>query len=245
MGLYCHFILMCFLFIVLSSRAVAMSLPVNLSESDRIRVLEVLGFGSAPKILDKPYPLGGYTGIEVGISSEFIPVEDLASLGNKTSERGELNYYTLSFGKGLYYNVDTYLYFTPFLQNEKVQTYGGQLRWGFYETIYFPISFSAVFFAGGANFSNLFNVTTVGVDLIATVAMDNVAIYFGGGRARAVGRFIGGTDGITDTQETEKQDTTENHAVFGLNIDISKMFVAFEVDRYADSNYSAKLGYRF
>lgn len=244
MVLFRKSILVCFFLTSFSSWAET-SLPRNLNESDRIRALEVLGYGSAPKTLNNPYPLGGYKGIEVGLSSEFIPIEDLASLGNKTTEKGELNYYTLSFGKGLYHNVDTFMYFTPFLQDEKVQTYGGQLRWGFYETAFFPFSLTTNLFVGGANFSNLINVTTVGFDLIATVAMDNVAIYFGTGRVRASGQFIGGSDGITNTQETESHDINENHSVFGLNLDISKVFLAFEIDRYTDSSYSGKLGYRF
>lgn len=244
MGLYRYSIFMCFLFGTLSSWA-ATSLPRNLNQVDRVRTLQILGFGSAPKTLDNPYPLGGYTGIEIGLSSEFIPVEDLANLGSKTAEKGELNYYILSIGKGLYYNIDTYMYFTPIFQNEKVQTYGGQLRWGFYESSFFPLSLSTVLFVGGANFSNLVNVTSVGLDLIASVTMDNVAIYFGTGRARVSGKFIGGSNGITDTQETENEDLNESHAVFGLNVDISNAFLAFEVDRYTDSSYSTKLGYRF
>lgn len=244
MALYRYSIFIYFLFSAFSSWS-ATSLPKNLNEADRNRALQILGFGSAPKILDKPYPLGGYTGVEIGLSSEFIPVAELASLGSKTTDKGELNYYTLSFGKGLYYNVDTFMYFTPFLQNEKVQTYGGQLRWGFYEAPFFPLSLTGNLFVGGANFSNLINVTTVGLDLIATVSMDNVAIYVGTGTVRASGKFIGGVDGITSSQETESQDVMENHSVFGLNIDISKMFLAFEIDRYTDSTYSGKLGYRF
>lgn len=94
-------------------------------------------FGSASKVLDNPYPLGGYTGIEFGLASEFIPVEDLASLGSKTTDKGEYNYYTLTLGKGLYYNVDMHAYFTPFGQAEKMQSYGAQIRWGFYEASFF------------------------------------------------------------------------------------------------------------
>lgn len=223
----------------------ATPLPRNLNEVERVRALQILGFGSAPKTLDNPYPLGGYTGVEIGLSSEFISMEDLSALGSTTSSKSDLNFYNLSFGKGLYRNVDTFVYFTPYMQNERVQTYGGQLRWGFYEAGFFPLSVTANFFVGGANFSNLVNITTLGLDLLATVAMDNVAIYFGGGRVRAIGKFIGGPEGITNTQETETHDIIESHTVFGLNVDVSSLFFAFEIDRYIDSNYSGKLGYRF
>ncbi|MEN0057677.1 MAG: hypothetical protein AAGB31_02490, partial [Bdellovibrio sp.] len=212
---------------------------------DQVRALQILGFGSAGKILDNPYPLGGYTGIEVGLTSEFIPVEDLANLGDTTDASGEFTYYTLTFGKGLHYNVDIHVYFTPFIQKEKIQTYGGQLRWGFYETSFFPLSFSAMVYAGGANFANLINVTNWGADLLATVTMDNVAVYAGMGRIWSVGQFIGGADGVTDNQETVERSYSDMHSVFGLNIDIDKFFVAMQVDRYVDSVYSGKVGFRF
>ncbi|MGZ3770760.1 MAG: hypothetical protein ACXVCP_06210 [Bdellovibrio sp.] len=240
-----RYFLLLLVFLSTSNSRAATALPKNLNQADRVRALQILGLGSAPKLLDNPYPLGGYSGVEIGLSSEFISLQDLASLGSRTSDNGELSFYNFSLGKGLYYNVDTFIYFTPYLQSEKIQFYGGQLRWGFYESPHFPLTFSASFYFGGANFSNLINVTTVGADIIATVNMENVAVYFGGGRVRAVGKFSGGADGVTNTGETEGQDILESHTVFGLNVDISKAFLAFEVDRYLDSNYSAKLGYRF
>lgn len=223
----------------------ATSLPKGLDSADRTRALEILGFGSAPKILDNPYPLGGYSGIEVGLSSEYIPLEDLATLGTTSKDKGEFNFYTLSFAKGLYYNVDFHVHFTPFSQDEDIQAFGGQLRWGFFEASFFPLSLSTVVFAGGANFSNLINISTLGADVVGTVNFDNVAIFFGGGRVRAIGKFIGGSGGITDNQETESKDIMETHSIFGINIDISKMFVALQIDRYTDSVYSGKIGFRF
>ncbi|MNJ99834.1 hypothetical protein D3C87_176150 [compost metagenome] len=220
-------------------------LPRNLDKQDRIRALEILGLGSAAKILDNPYPLGGYSGFEMGLAAEFIPVDELAGLGSGTTDNGELNYYTLTFGKGVYHNVDTMVYFSPITGDEEVGNFGGQLRWGFYEARFFPISFSTIVYGGGTSFSNLINVTTVGIDLIATVNVENVALYLGGGTIRAIGQFIGGADGITDNGQTIQEDISEEHLVFGLNVNFSKMFVALEVDRYVDSVYSGKLGFRF
>ncbi|WP_347358643.1 hypothetical protein [Bdellovibrio sp.] len=247
MGLF-HFWRNTILILLLATTApvlAATDLPRNLDSGDQIRALQILGFGSASKILDNPYPLGGYTGIEVGLSSEFIPTEDLASLGSKTDDKGEFNFYTLTVGKGLYYNIDTLFYFTPTIQGEKMQNYGAQVRWGFYEASFFPLSLTAMLYGGGASFSNLINVSTMGLDLIATVAMDRLAIYTGFGRIRANGTFIGGADGITADQNTVTRDVVEDHAVFGINIDIAKMFLAMQIDRYADSVYSAKVGFRF
>ncbi|MFM6928051.1 MAG: hypothetical protein ACKOX6_06270 [Bdellovibrio sp.] len=243
---YCRrFIFMLLSLMLLASANASTNLPRNLTASDQVRALELLGFGSSGKILADPYPLGGYSGVEVGLSTQFIPIGDLASLGSTTDNKGELSYYSLTMGKGLFYNVDAFVYFTPAIQSEEMQSFGGQVRWGFYEANFFPISFSAMVYLGGANFQNLINVQTTGLDLIATVNMDQMALYFGGGRIRAQGTFIGGANGITASHNTEKQDVIEDHSFFGVSIGFAKMFLALEVDRYSDSVYSGKLGFRF
>lgn len=220
-------------------------MPMHLSSSDESRALEILGYGSASKILGNPYPLGGYSGVEIGVTSEFIPLDDLSHLGSKSDDNGELNFYDLTLAKGFYYNVDGLLYFTPPAQTQHIQNFGGQLRWGFYELTSFPISFSTVAYVGGANFDSLISVFSMGADLIATVSLDNVALYFGGGRSRAQGTFIGGSSGITASQQTERKTADEGHSVFGINVSVSQFFVALEIDRYTDSIYSGKLGMRF
>lgn len=239
-----HFLFVLLFFFAFQSYAIK-DLPKNLSPADQSRALEILGFGSASKTLNNPYPMGGYQGVELGVSTEFIPLDDLSALGNGSSDKGEFNYYTLTFGKGLYYNVDAFLYFTPALQSDEFQNFGAQVRWGFYEFKFFPLTLSALLYGGGANFSNLINISTFGTDLLATVNIENVAIYAGVGSIRAVGKFIGNAGGITASGKTEERDLVETHTVFGINIGISKMFVAMEIDRYTDTVYSGKLGVRF
>jgi hypothetical protein len=220
-------------------------LPMQLDHDDQNRALEILGFGSTAKTLDNPYPLGGYSGVEIGISSEFIPVDDLSTLGDGTGDDGEYSYYTVSIGKGLYYNIDVMVYATPFVQDEDISSFGGQIRWGFYEAQFFPLSLTALAYAGGANFSNLINVTTQGFDLIGTVNVENIAIYAGYGKGRAIGNFVGGANGITADQQSRQIDLLEDHTMFGVNINIQKMFVALEINRYIESTYAGKIGFRF
>lgn len=226
----------------------ASSLPRHLSTKDQIRALEILGFGTAAKVLNNPYPLGGNLGFEIGVTSEFIPLDDLSNLGNKTRDTSALNYFTITMGKGLYNNFDIFLYFSPPVQVEDMQNFGLQARWGFYEASFFPISFAISAYAGGANFSNLINISTTGADLLATVAMDNMAFYFGTGRVHAKGNFIGATDiisGITSNTESSSQNVDEVHSLLGINVNIDKWFVAAELNRYSDSVYSTKIGYSF
>ncbi len=110
----------------LSSHALT-SLPKGLSATDRERTLETLGFGSAVKLLSSPYPLGGYSGVEVAVSSEYISMADVAVLGAKTNSRSDLSYFNLTVGKGLYHNVDVLIQFIPMPQEETVSGFGGQV----------------------------------------------------------------------------------------------------------------------
>lgn len=237
-----------FLLIPLFSAAAsaATHFPKNLSGDDRKTMLGLVGYGSQSKLLSSPVPLGGHDGFEMGLSSEYIPIEDVSGLGDKkTDAKGEYNLLTLTVGKGLAYNVDTFLHVTPMPQSEGIFAYGGHLRWGFHEFQRFPAVASFVLHGSGANYDNLVNTRTTGADLVVTVAMDDAALYFGGGPIRTIGTFIGGPNGITAEGTTIDEDLTGLHSVFGLSIAFGSVFAAFEVDRVVQSTYGARLGVRF
>lgn len=221
------------------------AIPKNLNYEDREAALGILGFGSAAKLLSSPYPLGGYDGVEVGVSSEYIPMADVASLGAKTSSRSDINYLNITLGKGLFYNVDFLLQFIPMPQDEPLSGFGGQVRWGFYEAKFMPAELSVVIHGSSVNFHNVLAAQTTGMDFVGSVNMRDVSLFFGAGQARSVGTFIGGTDGVTDTGRTETNGVFSPHTLFGISIKMSKVFLALQVDRYVQSNYSGKLGLRF
>lgn len=234
-------------------------IPRRMNVGDRKIALQVLGFGAASKVLGSPYPFGGHSGFEVGVSSEYIPAQDLKSLGViPPVPRGELNYFSLSIGKGLFYNVDTVLHFTPAFQKEDLTTYGGQIRWMFYEFPFMKGGLSGVLHGSGANYDSLINTRTTGMDLIATVVVEDVSLYFGIGEARALGTFQGGgmntTTGESESTtnscsagycDTAYEDIRESHTIMGLCLFYSEFFAAFQIDRYYLSTYSARLGFRF
>lgn len=240
----------------------AFEMPRNLDADDRKEVVRVLGFGTASRILTQPIPLGGHEGFEIGLASEFVPIDDLAGLGSKTVSRGEFNLISMSVAKGLPYNIDTVLHFTPLPQLEGATSYGGQLRWGFLEFAKFPALLSFVLHGSGTSFSsevltgtgkqfvNVLNTRTTGYDLICTVQMDEGSLYFGGGNVRSIGTFTGGTMGVTaegaggDTRNTEV-DITEFRTIFGVGFRLDQFFAAVEVSRISQSTYGGKIGFRF
>jgi len=222
-----------------------LQIPKNMDKGDRKAVVEMLGLSSSMKLLGDPYPLGGYSGVEVGIASEVIATEELSRLGNKAPSSNETNYSLLTLGKGLYNNLDIFVQFTPFSQKEDLTNFGGMLRWGFYQAEYMPAHLSLVAYANSMSYQNKITCSSLGYDLVAGFSVEDVTLYTGFGLVKSQATFIGGADGVTDSGITEREDTQQAHYLAGLSLKFSKIFFAAQLDRYTEATYSAKLGYRF
>ena len=222
-----------------------LSIPNNMTSTDRQTALEALGYGSGTKLLGDPYPLGGYSGVELGITSEIIPTSDISRLGSKATQQTETSYSVLTLGKGLYNNVDGFIQFGLSGTAENISNYGGQLRWGFYQAEYVPAFLSLVLSGSTTNFQNLIITNNQALDLVTGINVDDVTLYLGTGQMRVQGTFVGGASGITDTSETLRESISGNHFLAGVNLKFSKVFLAMQIDRYTQANYSAKLGFRF
>jgi len=138
------------------------------------------------------------------------------------------------------------LQFIPMPQEETISGFGGQVRWGFYQASFMPANLSVVVHASSTNFYNLLGADTTGFDMVASVNMKDVSLFFGAGQAHSRGTFIGSADdGITVENKTERTSVSSPHTVFGISIKMSNVFLALEVDRYVQSTYAGKLGVRF
>ena len=236
-------------------------IPKNMNSGDRQTLLQILGYGSMSKVLGDPYPLGGYTGLEVSIMQDVIPTSRVQSLGNQTATRQtDLSYTSLVFGKGLYNDFDLQVQFLPPRQNEEVTGWGGQLRWGFFEAARRPITLTAVAHGNSMNFQNLLTTNTQGLDLVAAYNVDDLTIYTGFGIARVQGVFLGGIANLTDQTEptagtdpttgqvyrqTLQESLSDTHLIAGVNFRLEQLFIAFQIDRVVQTTFSSKLGFRF
>ncbi len=239
------FILPVMISIVSVSSFAKLVIPTAMTTSDRQTALEALGYGTGAKLLGDPYPLGGYSGVEFGITDEIIPTSDISRLGSKATQQTETSYSVMTIGKGLYNNVDGFLQFGLSSTSESISNFGGQLRWGFYQAEYVPAFLSLVLSGSSTNFQNLIITNNQALDLITGINVDDVTLYLGAGQMRAQGTFVGGASGITDTSETLKENVSGSHFLAGVNLKFSKVFLAMQIDRYTQANYSAKLGFRF
>ena len=158
--------------------------------------------------------------------------------------RGSLISILSRWAKGFFIILICFCSLRRCLRVKVFSSYAAQFRWAFFEATNFPFVLSVIGTGTGSSFSSTINCNNVGYDLVATVNMKDVALYFGGGRLRNITTFIGGS-GLTDDSLNHDVDSTANHAVFGVNIKLDKFFIAMEVDRYSESTYSGKLGTRF
>jgi len=262
----------CFLLALISSSssAFAFDIPKGLTSEDRKEVVRTLGLNSANKLLTNPYPLGGYSGFEVGYSVEFVNVRDIRRLGCQPgpgcanlsySDETEWRFSRVTIGKGLYSDVDVFFSFIPPSGPARVSDYGGFLRWSFYQAQFLPINISALVHYNQLNFNDTFMNQNVGAEALVGVNVDNFALYFGGGLVEARGTFIGpdalsntcGDDCRVDGADPQLNQITrtatnrvqETHTVIGMSLHYENLFAAAQVDRYRDAVYSLKVGMRF
>ncbi len=245
-----------------------MSLPKGLSRSDQEDVIKILGLGTAIKNASNPYPLGGYSGIEIGLDMNFVNVDQITRLGcdpgapgcanTERSDVQEFSYSKMSIGKGIYENFDIFISFAPFMENGNYSDYGGVLRWTFFEAKLLPIHLTAIAAANRVNFKNQFSSKNLMGGLIVGVNVEDISVYFGGGYLKSEGTFIGlangseqhGTADPSDPKLNSATNTSTSvvyrfHTVLGASYEFKPLFVAGEINRYEDSVYTIKAGFRF
>ena len=233
----------------LSSQA-SVTIPSQLDQSDRVQALEILGYGTSGKLLSNPYPLGGYFGVEMALSFESLDVRELSTLGALAKPQENLVYPTLSFGKGVYGNIDIFFHFIPFIERISLSKFGGLMRWSFFQSESWPLSLSAILQAGSSNIDNKVITTTFGYALVGSVQLWKLSLFGGVGKTHAKGQFMGDNSipnesGVTDSGLTERERVEDAQSFGGVSYLIPPIFITFEVDRIRETVYGLRMGFRF
>lgn len=233
------------LFFLAGNAFAALPIPAGLNQADRLNAVEVLGFGTGYKVLGEPYPLGGYSGYELGISYEFLNTKEISQLGAKAPEQATTSYLSFSLTKGLYYGIDFSIQFSPLGQAERFSSFGGAVRWGFAELSSQPVHFSLQASANSASFQERINTTTQSFDFLSGYTSEMWTLYGGMGLIRTSGVFIGGAQGVTDDQKTATEYVSAVQYFGGLSVNLWDYFLALQATQITQSNYSVKIGARF
>ena len=219
----------------------SLSLPYNMTDGEQQLVLQLIGFTTSFRPVDNPYPLGGYSGLELGLSMESLSTEDIGYFGSGASVDRNVVFPRLSIGKGIFDNVDIFFNFVPFNEGTALGIYSGALRWGFFQATFVPASFSLIINGTNTNLENVFISQTVGVDLVSGVNVDPLSFYVGVGTLYGQGQFA---PSITLENAATNQVGRSFHTMIGINMSLNEVFTALEIDTYSTTTVSFKVGTR-
>lgn len=233
-----------FIFFTFDSLA-SLQIPRAMNSHDRHQALKILGFSGVQKIYTDPSPLGGYPGYELGFSYDVIQLKTFEELGTRIDTQKDLSYVSLGFSKGLFYDVDLGMSFTPLPQGAGVAAFSGQIHRQIYKDFY-GVNFSLWLHGNSTSFVNVIHTKNLGVLLTADAPFSFGTLYAGAGYLRCIGSFIGGADGVTDTAETIQEDIYSAHWLLGGTYNLPKnFFIAVEANAVYQVSYGFKFGQRF
>jgi hypothetical protein len=217
------------------------SIPAGLTDGEQELVLQILGFGTSYRAVNNPYPLGGYSGLEMGFSVENVLTADIGYFGLRSEVTRNMMYPRLHLGKGIFDSIDLFFSFIPYSERTGVGIYSGALRWGFFQATFVPACFSLLLSASNTNINNVFIAQTMGVDLITGVNVDPFSFYVGAGTLYGQGQF---DKSITSDNSMKNQTGRSFHTMIGINFAIAELFTALQVDNYSSTTVSVKIGTR-
>ena len=235
-----------FLFFLICFQVSAVEIPTNMNSSDLKEMTHALGTTTGIKPLTKPFPLGGYDGFEVGLSLENIETEALDKIGDQDTDNGSLAVPKLTFSKGLYYDFDLFIEFSPLLRQESVSEYGLLIRKSVFQSRVLPLNLSFNIYGSAVNILNCMNSESYGTDLVIGYDFTEFALYGALGNVVASSITTGTKDltNVTSSGESQSSHVQSFHSMLGVAYDAGPFFFALQADSYQAMVYSMKLGLR-
>ena len=221
-------------------------LQTNLTQSQRKDVLQVLGLGSSNKNLSTLEPLGTEDGLELAISFELLDTGTIRDLLADSQSKSTLYYPRIIIGKGLYDRTDLFFHFIPYTATFGISEFGASLRFNFLREDSAPFIFSGLLHANSANFNNQLVSRNLGADaMLGTLVTSSLSVFTTLGWTVSHGKFVGGTQGVTDTLDEEKEDVYAFHTAFACTQKWDTVSLTASFDYYKAPVYSLKLSTLF
>lgn len=200
-------------FILLSASHIvfALEFPKNLNFQNQKKVIDSLSLQSQKKQLSDPAPLGGYKGWEALISVEALSLSEINSIDPSLNNSDFLFLPRLQLTKGIYYNIDLSLYFSPLLVNKDIKDFGGQFRWIILKNFKRHYNLSVSFQVNSTNYKDVLFSTNLGFDLIVSRLWEKNSLMFGYGFIRNTSRIVGLSSGVNITSSGQEVAKTENN----------------------------------
>lgn len=217
----------------------------NLNKAQRIEVLKTLGMGTQSKNMFTPRPLGTDSGIELAIMTEIINTKEIKNLIRNSQAEDTLFYPKILIGKGLYNRADIFFHFIPYTATLGLSEFGGILRVHVYNSDASPFASSVIIHANSANFNNQLVSRNVGTDATMGFEWKHFALSTSLGWATSSGKFVGGSQGVTDSLFDENETINSFHIGVGGLFRYDAFNIALSFDHYEQPVYSIKFGLIF
>lgn len=221
------------------------NLAPGLNTQNRIEVLKVLGLGSSSKNLSTLKPLGSESGLDVGIAFELIDTNSIKNLIDDEQTQSVLYYPKIIIGKGIYDRIDLFFHFIPYTATFGLSEFGSLVRLNFYQTEAKNFFATALLHANSANFNNQLVSRNLGFDVMLGYQFESFSLFTTIGWAGAFGKFVGGTNGVTDSLLSESEQALAVHSALGMTYEWSRFNATLSVDHYTKPIYSAKISFNF
>lgn len=218
-------------------------LPRNLDGEGQRKLIQTLGYSLGVKMPPSPEPLGGYDGFQVSLQHNIVDVTELKAVGTGGSEARHLSNQSVSFGKGLFYDVDSFFSVSP-PQGEDYRSAGVLLRGRVYE--FNKISLGLLTHGSLGKLNSQFGSSILGFDLYVFMPWQGIYFYGGLGKAYGTFTFLGGGQNLSPPQDSDTTRTTAvDHRWAGLSKNFGRWFFAGLWESYGEPIYSLNLGYNF
>ncbi len=221
-------------------------LQSQLTESQRKDVLKVLGLGSSNKNISTMEPLGTESGLELALAFESLDTSDIRSLIADSESQSTLSYPRIMIGKGIYDRTDMFFHFIPYTATFGISEFGASLRFNFLREDSAPLLLSGLVHANSTNFNNQLVSRNLGIDMMLGIfVMPSLSVFSTLGLGLANGKFVGGTLGVTDSLDAEKETVESLHAAVACTQKWDMFTLTASFDYYKAPVYSLKLSALF
>ena len=215
----------------------------NLNAADRTQLVKTLGLSTSSKNLTSVKPLGSDSGLEVSFIMEMMDIDNVSQYITSPGDNNFLYYPKILIGKGLFERADIFFHFIPYTESLGLSEVGAMFRYNFFRSSQNLFYSSLLLHGSSANFNNQLTTRNIGGDLLMGLDWESFALFSGIGHARSVGKFNGGTFGVTDSMNNQQESTATLHVSLGGVFRYSIMSLTLSYDRYDEEVYTAKFGF--
>lgn len=217
----------------------AFTIPSGLETSDANTIIDRFAIGFVSKNPEYQYKNEELDAFAT-ISTSYLETDDITDLGNGTS-RSVLQSHGLHFGLQIPFNVELGLETTLISDQNRIQQYGGFVRWSFAE--WQNLRFYSLLHGSSVNLNSVLGVNLYGAQLAAGYKFNQLHIYAATGELRATSTFqpqLFASGGDTNYRFGRRY----SHQVFRISYELDRWTISAQSDWVKKFHNTILISYR-